>query len=96
MQIEELRTTLLKLLANYFVRVDFRKADGTIRSMICTLNKKLLSDILGENNSTSDRASNPATISCFDLEKMDWRSFRVDSVLNFTTYVVLDSNEGPM
>ena len=63
--------------------VTFEKADGEIRVMTCTTNldqipsekwpdKKLVEHI---NNTES------TTYRVFDLEKQDWRSFKLDSII---------------
>jgi hypothetical protein len=58
----------------------FTKKDGNIRHMKCTLNPMLAPEIL-ETKTSKD---NLEVIPVWDIEKMGWRSFRVDSVLNFS------------
>lgn len=57
------------------VAVTFTKLDGTRRDMRCTLNFELIPT---ENHPGLD------VIRVFDLEDNGWRSFRVDSVTDFT------------
>jgi hypothetical protein len=58
----------------------FRKVDGSIRHMICTLNPKLAPKIL----LAKGESQNQEVISVWDLEKGDWRSFRANSILFFS------------
>tara|TARA_R100000315_G_C5151694_1_gene86942 strand:- start:140 stop:418 length:279 start_codon:yes stop_codon:yes gene_type:complete len=69
--------------------VVFEKADGTMRTMSCTLNSSILSekvgsDFLTEENNQS-RQVNTDVIPVWDMEANAWRSFRVDSVKEFNT-----------
>lgn len=58
----------------------FHKVDGTIRHMKCTLNPMLAPRIL-EVKSQKD---NPDVLPVWDMEKGQWRSFRVSSILYFS------------
>ena len=61
--------------------VVFKKADGTERTMICTLLESAIPaehKPKGTNNKQSDDA-----IAVWDIEKQGWRSFRFDSVQQF-------------
>lgn len=67
------------------VKVVFTKLDGTERTMYCTLNADTLSDnnALPKgalNKDGSKRRVSKDCIRAFDLEKKEWRSFRIDSV----------------
>ena len=75
------------------LRVVFRKKDGTERTMHCTLNQKripaekqptTLSQSLEEK---TDSTAVPNAIRVFDLEKMEWRSFRWDSLISIDHWV---------
>ena len=55
----------------------FKKVDGSIRHMICTLNPKLAPRILLVKKENISQE----IIAVWDLEKHNWRSFRKDSVL---------------
>lgn len=56
----------------------FTKADGTERTMKCTLSEaKIPSEFAPKNAS---RAKNDEILAVFDLENQGWRSFRWDSV----------------
>ena len=55
----------------------FKKVNGSIRHMICTLNPTLAPKVL----LAKEESSSQEVIAVWDLEKHGWRSFRADSVL---------------
>lgn len=62
------------------VQVTFTKADGTERQMVCTLNPELIPEDKipkGERTITSTE-----TLRVFELGLNEWRSFRMDSVVD--------------
>lgn len=69
--------------------VVFTKVDGSARRMKCTLNHALIpNDQIPQGvdvNEPTDkkRKINEETVACFDVELGAWRSFRVDSVIDF-------------
>ena len=63
--------------------VVFKKRDGSLRQMICTLDPTLAPKIQQVRVSNAPVNSSPDVVPVWDLEKMAWRSFRVDSVLHF-------------
>ena len=78
---------LVKLLKEKVITVKFKKKDDSIRKMICTLSEEYLPEpeniIEGQEKRT--KKDNPNTIPVWDLEKLGWRSFRVDSVVEYET-----------
>lgn len=65
--------------------VRFTKVDGSDRIMKCTRNLAVIKAILGERwkDSYTNETSKPFTESAmriFDLEKEEWRTFRIDTV----------------
>jgi len=76
---------LIKLLKNKVVTIKFKKKDDSIRKMICTLSEDYLPEpgeiIEGEEKKI--KKDNPNTLPVWDLEKLAWRSFRVDSVVEY-------------
>jgi hypothetical protein len=78
---------LIKLLKQKVVTVKFKKKDDTIRKMICTLAEDYLPEIKDNNEDTERKTKkeNPNTLPVWDLEKLAWRSFRVDSVVEYET-----------
>ncbi len=76
---------LIKLLKNKVVTIKFKKKDDSIRKMICTLSEDYLpepEDII-EGTEKKVKKDNPNTLPVWDLEKLAWRSFRVDSVVEY-------------
>jgi hypothetical protein len=81
-----IRDWIRSLLQVTAVTVEFVKADGTVRSMRCTLNPDKLppapapvvpvDGIIKE--SKQRKAPDPESIRVFDLDKNEWRSFRFD------------------
>lgn len=77
-------------LKNKVCRVKFTKvSSGEERTMVCTLkeewlpeeeNKKVLAEEEGEHNKS--KQINENILKVFDLEKREWRSFRIDSVIS--------------
>mgnify|MGYP001545702883 CR=1 FL=1 len=56
--------------------VEFIKSNGIKRAMLCTLNETYLP--VTANGESKTRKENPDVVSVWDLEKKDWRSFRLD------------------
>lgn len=62
--------------------VTFFKTSGEERTMRCTLDEsKIPSD--KQPKGTSTKKVSDATISVYDLDKADWRSFRYESIKEF-------------
>ena len=76
---------LIKILKEKVVTVKFRKKDDSIRKMVCTLSEEYLpeSEPLVEGKVKRTKKENPNTLPVWDLEKLAWRSFRVDSVVEY-------------
>jgi thiamine monophosphate synthase len=67
------------------VEVIFTKKDGTERHMRCTLNPEYLPVIQKEASEVSEvRQKSNTSLSVFDVEAQAWRSFRFDSVKEFS------------
>jgi len=58
------------------VTVSFEKKDGTIREMNCTL--KDVPEYVSKTDTV--RKKSESTISVYDIDSQDWRSFRIESV----------------
>lgn len=72
---------ILELLHQTDCEVTFKKVDGDLRVMPCTLRTEALPErSLSENKRT--RESNPNVISVWSLDRREWRSFRVDNVVS--------------
>jgi hypothetical protein len=75
---------LKEILQNNVETVVFTKVDGEKREMDCTLIAEYIptpvvekQQLLTENLT---RKENPNTLAVWDIEKSQWRSFRVDSI----------------
>ena len=80
-QVSKKREALIKrLLTNPKTTVTFTKVDGSKRVMNCTL----MEGHVPAMESTSERKENKDVVVVFDLDKSQWRSFRVDSVQSTT------------
>jgi hypothetical protein len=78
---------LIKLLKEKVVTVKFKKKDDSVRKMICTLSEDYLPDPeeIIEDQEKKKKKENPNTLPVWDLEKLAWRSFRIDSVVEYET-----------
>lgn len=63
--------------------VTFRKVNGDLRTMWCTLKKEYLPEQKDIAEVIDKSEDEPKTIAVWDLEKQAWRSFRIDSVVIF-------------
>lgn len=71
-----------EMLKENVAKVTFTKVDGSERVIRGTLKPELLPQ-KDSNKSSSSRKSNDNICPIFDLDKNDWRCFRVDSVKSF-------------
>lgn len=60
------------------VTVVFEKKDGTLREMRCTL--KDVPQYERKTESETPRKKNDEVMSVYDMDKSEWRSFRIDSI----------------
>lgn len=79
---EELKEYLL----NNNATVVFTKADGSERTLICTLQESVFPAV-EQTETKKVKKENPDTLSVWDLENLGWRSFRMDSIKHFHTAV---------
>lgn len=78
------------LLAEDILLVTFTKKNGDLRKMYCTLQDEFVPDhkkYFAENESSKraapSGAESPQVVTVYDMEKADWRSFRMDSITDF-------------
>lgn len=76
---EELRKIFSENIAN----ITFLKIDGTKRSMICTLKADLLPTV-EKTESKQKKQPNENVLPVWDLEQKAFRSFRVDSLIEYS------------
>ena len=79
-----LKADLKKLLHENTLSVLFTKKDGTRRAMLCTLKVDLLPVVDKQEGDEvkKERKESEESIRVWDLEKQDWRSFRIDSIIS--------------
>ena len=66
-------------------RVIFKKANGEERDMVCTLREDVIPASTTDNNTNKEMTGYSDTaIRVIDVNKGEWRSFRVDSVVSFS------------
>ena len=75
---------IMEFLKANVAEVRFTKSDGTERLMKCTLKE----DLVVAYNKKTDRTkeANNDIVPVFDVEKNEWRSFRVDSVQSISLW----------
>jgi hypothetical protein len=79
------RAELSEVMKMITATVVFEKVDGTLRTMKCTLKPEALPPIeVDESSEKKTRKVNPNILSVWDLEKNEWRSFRIDTVKNIS------------
>jgi hypothetical protein len=79
------KENLVNLLKSKVVTIKFRKKDDSIRKMVCTLSEDYLPqpEEVIEGQEKKKKKENPNTLPVWDLEKLAWRSFRIDSVVEY-------------
>lgn len=75
---EQFYEAVRKVLVEGNALVNFTKKDGTEREMLCTL-INIPSDKAPKESEDKPEYSKEA-IRVFDIEKQEWRSFRLDSI----------------
>lgn len=75
------KTSLKDLLKKKIVEIKFKKKDGSERVMCCTLDK----DIVPKYEKKTDRLKQVKEdiLAVWDLDKEAFRSFKLDSVINY-------------
>ena len=73
-----------KLLNEGVCNITFTKADGTQRIMRCTTKDSLIPNekLPKSNDDAKPRKQNTEVVSAWDLDKSDWRSFRLDRLIS--------------
>lgn len=74
-----------KVLKESVANVVFTKADGSTRTMRCSLRPEDLPPVESGKVDGSTRKQSTEVVSVWDLDAQGWRSFRIDSVKNFDT-----------
>lgn len=81
---ENTREQLITLLKSGQTEVTFIKVNGETRTMLCTLDPSLLpaKEASETNTPKKEKKVSLETIAVWCLDKQEWRSFRVDSVIS--------------
>jgi hypothetical protein len=66
------------------MNICFIKADGTERWLHCSLHPDLIPAEKLQKEEASTRKRSEEALAVWDIEKQDWRSFRYDSVKEFS------------
>ena len=76
-------------LKNQIGIIEFTKKDGTLRKLRCSLSSEILPKTdYDPENYTPKKADNPDTLNVWDIEKEAWRSFRLDSLRDYSFEVL--------
>ncbi len=70
---------LFSMLRNGVVTVEFNKVNGDYRKMRCSLND----EYLPEGYTLPEFEDSITRFSVIDIDKNEWRSFRLDSILSY-------------
>ena len=77
------KNELKEALAKCIVEITFNKIDGSARKMNCTLMTNYVPQVVSEEQVAHvPRVQNDEVLAVWDLDKQDWRSFRLDSITN--------------
>ncbi|MEM4261303.1 MAG: SH3 beta-barrel fold-containing protein, partial [Candidatus Woesearchaeota archaeon] len=71
-----LKQTLLENVCN----IEFKKINGDIRKIKCTLKPDLVKH--NEKENKRKKIENLDVIAVFDLDKQDWRAFRIENIIS--------------
>ena len=81
------RSAYINLLKENIVSVRFNKKDGVVRIMNCTLRNDIIpSEFNNADDSSSQKKArivNEDVLPVWDVDKKSWRSFRVNSVIDY-------------
>ena len=72
------RDILIEALSKHECTVTFTKVNGETRVMPCTLKE----DVIPKQEPKGTKKPNEAVVSVWCLDKKEWRSFRVDNVVD--------------
>ena len=89
---EYTRESFIEHLATRLCNVTFTKSDGSRREMQCTRNPKFIPAEFYPKQRIADgetpeviKKVNLDVLAVFDCNSRGWRSFRIDSVINFNS-----------
>jgi len=75
---------VLEMLRESVCEVTFKKVDGELRVMPCTLKSDVLpaKPVLSENEIVKTRTKAPGVISVWSMDRKEWRSFRLANIVS--------------
>ncbi len=79
------REYLIDLLKNNTAKVTFVKVDGSTREMLCTLKEEIVIPYINKTENT--RAPNTEVLRVWDMEKTEWRGFKIANITNVEVLV---------
>ena len=88
---EKKRSYIKSMLNHDLMKVKFTKVNGDEREMFCTLTNEYIPEDK-ECRDGSARKKNMDVLAVFDIEKRDWRSFRIENVVDFAIVRTEDLN----
>lgn len=77
-------TELKDALKKGVVQVTFTKADGAVRTMLCTLNPDLIKQAIGESDTAKVKQDPPGLYTVVDVELNAWRRFKEVNVVSWS------------
>jgi hypothetical protein len=80
---DDFKTNILNALRADVATVVFIKADGSERTMLCTLVESKIPTDKQPKSETQASSTVGSAVRAFDIEKGEWRSFRFDAVKVF-------------
>lgn len=80
---DDFKANILNALRADVSTVVFTKADGTERTMRCTLVESKIPKEKQPKSETQGSSTSGSAVRVFDVEKGEWRSFRFDAVKSF-------------
>lgn len=80
--IEMTRDEIISVLRKQTARVVFKKIDGEERDMMCTLGEEFIPT--DKRPKGTGRVPPESVIRAFDVNKQEWRAFRVENVVSFS------------
>ena len=84
------RENIVEQLHKGVCTVFFTKTDGSERTMHCTLNPQYAPSMPQKLEEQVSRSGNPDAIAVWDTDFDSWRSFRIESIIEFTAPQLLN------
>ena len=80
-EFKESKSAYHTFLKGNIAQVKFKKVNGDIRDMRCTLREDLLPPVIESATTKGQHDANDEVVAVYDLDAEGWRSFRIDSVI---------------